>query len=66
MISTMQNERIASAMLNHAWEFNTKKSFEKWRNHAKDTEDHYDFNPELDHDVRVTEKNYKNAESELG
>merc|ERR1712195_69102 len=51
MIGTMENERIASAMVGHAWEFNTKRSFEKWRNHALDVQG-YNFDPQLDHDVR--------------
>ena len=36
MVTTMDNERLASAMMDHAWEFNTKKSFDKWRNWALD------------------------------
>jgi len=65
MVGTMENEKIASAMLNHGWEFNTKKSFEKWRNRALDVQS-YNFDPELSHDVRETEKHYKAAESNLG
>jgi len=65
MAATMEDEKIASAMIGHAWEFNTKKSFEKWRNRALDVQD-YDFNPELSHDVRETEKHYKTAEDKLG
>jgi len=61
MIGTMENERIASAMVGHAWEFNTKRSFEKWRNHALDVQG-YNFDPQLDHDVRETEKHYRTAE----
>jgi len=53
MVSTMENERIASAMIGHAWEFNTKRSFEKYRNRALDVQA-YDFDPELDYDVRET------------
>jgi len=53
MVSTMENERIASAMIGHAWEFNTKRSFEKWRNRALDVQA-YNFDPELTHDVRET------------
>jgi hypothetical protein len=66
MVGTMENERIASAMLDHAWEFNTKRSFEKWRNRALDTKDDYNFNPELDDDVRATHKFYTKAEDEYG
>ena len=65
MVGTMENEKIASAMLNHGWEFNTKRSFEKWRNRALDVQS-YNFDPELSHDVRETEKHYKAAESNLG
>ena len=65
MVTTMDNERLASAMLDHAWEFNTKKSFEKWRNHALDV-DTYNFDPTLSADVRTTEHNYKKAEDEYG
>jgi hypothetical protein len=65
MVSTMENERIASAMIGHAWEFNTKRSFEKWRNHALDVQS-YNYDPELSHDVRETQKHYRTAEDELG
>jgi hypothetical protein len=53
MVNTMDNEKIASAMIGHAWEFNTAKSKEKWRNRALDVQT-YNFAPELDHDVRET------------
>lgn len=66
MAATMENEKIASAMIGHNWEFNTVKSYEKWRNRALDTKEHYNFNPELDKDVRETEKHYRAAEDELG
>ncbi len=66
MVGTMENEKIASAMLNHAWEFNTKRSFEKWRNHAKDTEEHYNFDPALDENVVSTQNHYIAAEQEFG
>lgn len=65
ILATQENEKIASAMIGHGWEFNTKRSFEKWRNHALKYQV-YDFDPELSHDVRITEKNYKNAEDTLG
>lgn len=66
MVATMNNERLASKMLDHAWEFGTKNSFEKWRNFALDTGKDYDYNPELDSEVRTTEHNYKKAEDEYG
>merc|ERR1712166_1162160 len=66
MVGTMDNERIASAMIGHAWEFNTARSFEKWRNRALDTAEHYNWNPELSHDVRETQKHYRTAEQNLG
>ena len=65
IIATQENEKIASKMMDHAWEFHTKKSFEKWRNHALDV-DNYNFNPTLDSDVRTTEFNYKKAEDKYG
>lgn len=65
MVNTMDNEKIASAMIGHAWEFNTAKSKEKWRNRALDVQT-YNFAPELDHDVRETQKHYVAAETELG
>lgn len=61
----MENERIATALVGHAWEFNTKKSFEKWRNRALDVQS-YNYNPELSHDVRETQKHLAAAENELG
>ena len=65
MVGTMANEKIASTMIGHAWEFNTKRSFEKWRNHALDVQS-YNYDPELSHDVRETQKHLATAESELG
>jgi len=65
MVGTMENERIASAMLDHAWEFHTKKSAEKWRNRALDVQT-YNYDPELSHDVRETQKHLAYAENELG
>ena len=62
IIATQENEKIASKMMDHAWEFHTKRSFEKWRNRALDTAKDYNFNPELDSDVRTTEFNIKKAE----
>lgn len=65
MVATMENEKIASAMLNHAWEFHTAKSAEKWRNRALDVQT-YNYDPELSHDVRITQTNLVNAENEYG
>jgi hypothetical protein len=42
----------------------TPESKAKYHNKAKDTL--YDYNPNLDHDVKVTQKNLQNAEETLG
>jgi hypothetical protein len=36
----------------------------QWHDWAADTK--YDFNPELDDDIKTTHKNLKNAENSLG
>ena len=63
MITTLESEKLASAMVNHNWEFGTEESKAKWHNKAKDTD--YNFAPELDHDMITTEKNLNNAQTTL-
>lgn len=46
VINTEDNLKIAEAMVDHHWEFKTKKSFEKWRNRALDIST-YNYDPEL-------------------
>ena len=41
----------------------TDESKEKWHNKAKDAE--YDFDPELDVNIRASLKNYKDAKERL-
>jgi hypothetical protein len=51
-------------MYNHKWVMGTDYSKLQWHDYAADTK--YDFNPELDDDVKITHKNLKNAEDRLG
>ena len=46
VVWTAENEKIASALVGHAWSFKTPESFEKYRNRAKDVD--YNFDPALD------------------
>jgi hypothetical protein len=60
---TAENERIASALVGHAWSFKTPESWEKWRNRAKDAE--YNFHPELSEDMRTSLANQAFAEDSV-
>jgi len=57
---TAENEKIASALVGHAWSFKTPESWEKWRNRAKDAE--YNYNPELSEDMKSSLSNMAYAE----
>ena len=46
ILATEANEKVASALVGHAWSFKTPESFEKYRNRAKDVD--YNFDPALD------------------
>jgi len=50
--SSILNERIASKLVGHKWNFKTDETWEKYRNKAKDTD--YNFAPELDGDVKAS------------
>lgn len=62
--NTLEDEKVASAMLNHAWAFKTPESWEKYRIRAKDVD--YNFNPELDENMKASLTNTKNAEMARG
>jgi hypothetical protein len=49
IIATQENEKVASALVNHAWSFKTPESYEKYRMRAMDTD--YNFDPALDEDI---------------
>jgi len=49
ILATEQDEKVASALVGHAWSFKTPESWEKWRNRAKDVD--YNFDPELEEDM---------------
>ena len=51
-------------MYNHKWVMGTDFSRLQWHDWAADTK--YDFNPELDDDIKTTHKNLRNAENTLG
>ena len=63
MTSTIGNEKLASKMVGHNWEFGTDESKAKWHNVAKDT--NYDFAPALDGDMVATAKHLADTEGKL-
>ena len=52
---TQENEKVASALVGHAWSFKTPESWEKWRNRAKDVD--YNFDMELSEDMKTSLSN---------
>lgn len=64
ILATQEDERVASAMLNHAWAFKTPESWEKYRTRAKDVD--YNFNPELSEDMTTSLNNAANASMSVG
>ena len=46
VLATQANEKVASALVGHAWSFKTPESFEKNRLRSKDVD--YNFDPALD------------------
>ena len=54
VLATQADEKVASALVGHAWSFKTPESWEKWRNRAKDVD--YNFDPKLSEDM-VTSAN---------
>ena len=48
ILATEANEKVASALVGHAWSFKTPESFEKYRNRAKAKDVDYNFDPALD------------------
>lgn len=63
MVATLNNEALASKMVNHHWDFGTEESKARWHNVAKDTL--YDYAPNLDGDMIATEKHLGDAENRL-
>lgn len=61
---TMKNERIASKMVGHNWNFGSDESKARWHNKAKDTD--YDFAPKLDGDMIDTNAHKTAAELRYG
>ena len=49
VLASENNEKVASALVGHAWAFKTPESWEKYRNRAKDTD--YNFDPKLSEDM---------------
>ena len=62
--NTLEDERVASALVGHAWSFKTPESWEKYRIRAKDVD--YNFDPELDEDMRTSLNNAANASMTVG
>ena len=63
IIGTQENEKVASALVGHAWSFKTPESFEKYRNRAKDVD--YNFDPALDEDMIDNQASMGWAEMDL-
>jgi len=49
ILNSQEDERVASALLEHAWSFKTPESYEKSRLRATSVD--YNFNPDLDEDM---------------
>jgi hypothetical protein len=60
---TLNSIRIAEKQYKHKWVFGNKESLKKWHNVAKDVL--YDEDPELDDDIKVSQRNLENAEKDL-
>ena len=64
ILASENNEKVASALVGHNWEFKTPESFEKYRLRAKDVD--YNFDPALDVDMINAQGNLAWAEQDLG
>ena len=64
IIASENNEKIASALVGHAWAFKTPESFEKYRLRAKDAP--YNFDPALSEDMVTNQTSMKIAENQYG
>jgi hypothetical protein len=64
MVGTKNAISIAEAMHNHKIIMGTKESRAKWHNVAKDTM--YNFAPDLDENIRHSQKNLADSEDRLG
>jgi len=64
IIASEADEKVASALVGHAWAFKTPESWEKWRNRAKDTD--YNFAPALSDDMVISANSQKIAEEQKG
>ena len=64
ILASEADEKVASALVGHAWAFKTPESWEKWRNRAKDVD--YNFDPSLDSNMNDSLSNMRNAESQYG
>jgi len=64
IISTQEDERVASALIGHGWSFKTPESYEKYRLRSKDVD--YNFNPDLDEDMIDSQASTGYAEQEYG
>ena len=62
--NTLADEKVASALVGHAWSFKTPESWEKWRNRAKDVD--YNFAPDLEDDMVDSSNSAGIAESQYG
>ena len=61
--ASIDNEKLASEMVPHKWEFGTKASAAKWENPAKKVL--YDDSPKLDRDMRDSATNLRSSEDRL-
>ena len=64
ILSTFEDEKVASALWNHGWSFKTPESWEKYRTRAKDVD--YNFDPSLSEDMITSLDNAQNAKQLVG
>jgi len=64
IIATATDEKVASALVGHAWSFKTPESWEKWRNRAKEVD--YNYEPKLSEDMIVSANSQQIAEDQKG
>ena len=58
--NSIEDEKVASALVGHGWSFKTPESFEKYRLRSKDVD--YNFDPSLDENMVASLHNMRAAE----
>ena len=62
--NSIEDEKVASALVGHGWSFKTPESWEKYRTRAKDVD--YNFDPSLDENMTTSLHNMRAAEMSYG